>query len=88
MITREKVRRLIAYEEGCGYLHDLVEQDNILVALIGKVQLALPMTLEQCLRPLIGKRISILRTDIPEKQYLYRIIAEELNRENEAVGER
>lgn len=33
--------------------------------------------LEQMLRPLIGQRIAILRTDLPEKPYLLRMLAQE-----------
>jgi hypothetical protein len=77
MKTPEKVRRLISYEECCGYLSDLVENDSILIALIGKVHLALPMSLEHSLRPLIGQRIAILKTDLPEKEYIFRILTEE-----------
>jgi hypothetical protein len=88
MKTPEKVRRLTAYEECCGYLSDLVENDSILIALIGKVHLALPMSLEHSLWPLIGQKISILCTDVPDKQYLFRVLAEEPNRENEVFEER
>ena len=81
-------RHLDSWEEACGFLEVLEEKDASLIAKIGKIRIILPLSLEPELRHLIGKRIAILHSDVPEKQYLYRIIAEELNRENEAVGER
>jgi hypothetical protein len=83
-----KIYRLAYFEEAVGILHEIMEQDGAIIALIGKIRLALPQELEQSLRPLIGQKISILRTDIPDKQYLFRVLAEEPNQENEAVGER
>jgi hypothetical protein len=81
MMTYAEARRLAAYEEGVGNLLELVEEDGILVALIGKVLLALPATMEESLRPLIGKRIAILRTDLPKKEYLFRVLREGPNHE-------
>jgi hypothetical protein len=77
MITSTEARRLAAYEEDVGDLTELVMQDGILFALIGKVLLALPAYMEQSLRPLIGQRIAILRTDLPQREYLFHILAEE-----------
>jgi hypothetical protein len=69
--------RLDHYEEARGLFEDLQDRDGFLVAKIGKVRPALPATLEQSLRPLIGQRIAILRTDLPGKEYLFRILTEE-----------
>jgi len=77
MIASTEARRLAAYEEGAGDLLALVKQDDIIVAHIGKARLALPATLEQSLRPLIGHWIAILRTDLPQREYLFRIRIEE-----------
>ena len=68
-----KAHRLSYFEEAIGSLHGLTEQDGAVIALIAKLHLALPAELEQNLRPLIGQRISIIHTDIPDKQYLYRV---------------
>jgi len=67
------------FEETAGTLYEIVEQDGILNARIGKVRLALPATLEENLLPLIGQRIAILRTDLPQREYLFRILTEEPN---------
>ena len=72
-----KTHRLACFEEAAGVLHEIVEQDDALIALIGKIHLALPFDMEQSLRPLIGQSLSILRTDLPEKPYLYRVLTQE-----------
>jgi hypothetical protein len=41
---------------------------------ISKVVLILPPEMENKLRPLVGTRMEILRTDIPQKEYLVCII--------------
>lgn len=83
-----KIYRLAYFEEAVGILHEIMENDSVLQVRIGQILLALPLSLEQSLRPLIGQRIAVLRTDIPDKTFLFRVLAEEPNRENEAVGER
>ena len=65
------------YEEAVGTLTELAEGQGFLTARISKVVLILPPEMEGKLRPLIGKRIGILRTDIPGKEYLVRIFPEE-----------
>jgi hypothetical protein len=67
------------YEEAVGTLAELTEDQGFLIASISKVNLALPPwpELEEKLCPLIGKRIGILHTDIPHKEYLLRIFPEE-----------
>jgi len=77
MIISTKACRLAAYEEGVGNLRELVIQDGMLIARLGKVNIALPMSLEQSLQPLIGRRIAILRTDLPQKEYLFHVLGEE-----------
>jgi hypothetical protein len=72
-----KIYRLAHFEEAVGILHEIMEQDDALIALIGKIRLALPQELEPSLRPLIGQRMAILHTDIPDKQYLFRVLPPE-----------
>jgi len=69
--------RLDHYEEARGLLETLEEHDGSLVAKIGKVKIIIPQTFEQSLRPLVGRWISILRTDLPQKSYLFRDLASE-----------
>ena len=66
--------RLSFYEECVGVLNNLNEENGLLIALIGKISLALPLELEEKMRPYIGKRVSLIRTDIQGKQYLIRVI--------------
>ena len=72
-----KLYRLACFEEMAGVLHSLIENEGIIVAHIGKIHLALPLDMEGSLRPLVGKRISILKTNIPNKTYLFRVLSEE-----------
>jgi hypothetical protein len=79
--------RLDYYEEARGLLEAIQDQDGFLVAKIGKIRLALPASLEQSLRPLIGQRIAILRTDLPRKEYLFRVLDGETNHsEGDGIG--
>ncbi len=74
MTSFSEALRLSLYEECLGPFGGLTYRDGTLIASIGKIQLVLPAELEQSIRPLIGQKIAILRTDIPDKQYLFRIL--------------
>jgi hypothetical protein len=69
--------RLSLFEEASGPFHELSAEKEMLVALIGKNHLALPHEMEAELRPLIGQRLTILHTDIPNKSYIFRILTQE-----------
>jgi hypothetical protein len=75
--THER-QRLGFYEEAVGTLTETAQEDGILIARISNVALVLPTEMEGKLRPLIGKRIGILHTDIPHKEFLVRIFPEEV----------
>ncbi len=75
--TPLKLYRLTYFEEVAGILHSLTENEGILVAHLGKLRLALPLDMEKHLRPLIGQRTTIIHTDLPEKEYLYRVLSQE-----------
>jgi hypothetical protein len=72
--SHRQVYSLRIYEEAVGELTDISLQDEFLLAQIGKVKLALPAYMLDSVKPLLGKRIAILRTDIPNKYYLLRIV--------------
>lgn len=65
-----KVHRLGFYEESVGDLHNIREVDGYILASIGPVIVILPHELGAKLKPLIGSRIGILRT---EQDYRLRI---------------
>jgi hypothetical protein len=69
--------RLSLFEEASGPFHELSAEQEMLVARVGKIYLALPHEKEAELRPLIGQRITILHTDIPNKSYIFRILTKE-----------
>lgn len=81
-MSRE-VRRLGLWEEGVSVLNDLEVKDGVLYAGFNKFVLALPIEMEGMMRPHVGKRIGVLRTDIQGKQYLIRVIPD---RENNKGG--
>jgi hypothetical protein len=58
-----RVYRLGFYEEAVGVLHDVREEDGYLLAIIGPVVVVLPYELGVKIRPHIGSRIGILRTE-------------------------
>ena len=58
----QKAKILAPWAEVCGILHSLDE--NTLYATIGSYAIALPADLITALKPYLGKRISILRTDL------------------------
>lgn len=72
-----KLRTIELWAEEWGMLHRIIKGDGFLDTHVGKIHLALPLSMEQRLKPLIGQKIAILRTDIPEKQYLVRAIPKE-----------
>ena len=71
-----EIFRLGIWQESADVLRGLVKQQDILIAHLEKVHLALPLSLENSLKPLIGQRIAILRTDLPQKGYILRILEE------------
>jgi len=75
MMRNQETRRLDFYEEAIGVLSELTRDEGFLIVRISKVVLILPPEMENKLRPLVGTRMEILRTDIPQKEYLVRIIS-------------
>lgn len=63
MITHIKSYHLQPFEEAVGNLHNLRVDDPFVVAVIGPVEVLLPMEMEEALSHLIGKRIGVIRTD-------------------------
>jgi hypothetical protein len=71
-----KATRLEPSMEAIGPFIELEERDGILLAEIANCIVVIPLKLKEVLTPYLGCRIAILRTDIPGKEYLYRIIPE------------
>jgi hypothetical protein len=75
-------RSLCFYEEAIGILKELETKEGVLFAKISNVSLAIPLEVEEKMRPHIGKRVGLLCTDIPGKHYLLRVIPDqEMNSE-------
>lgn len=62
------------WEETIGPFLRIWKEECLLIAKIGEVTLILPNELEKALAPLVGTTISILRTDLPKKEWLIRVI--------------
>jgi len=72
--NRSNTITLSPYMEVIGPFVDLVEQDDALLAEIANHIVVLPIELKEALTPHVGRRIAILRTDIPGKEYLFRVV--------------
>jgi hypothetical protein len=64
------------WTEIVGTLHEVLDGEGSSFASIGVKKVALPSRLKEALRPHIGSRIAILRTDLHGKEYLVRRISE------------
>ena len=64
------------WEEGVGHLEKIWKEYGFLKVLVGGITLILPPELENSLEPLVSSSVAILRTDLPEKEYLVRSISE------------
>lgn len=58
------------WEGAIGPLERVWKEDDSLNAKIGKITLILPVAMEKTLAPLVGRTISILRSDLPGKEFL------------------
>jgi hypothetical protein len=74
-----------------GDLEKITSQDDSIFAKIGSYTAVLPAEMENVLRPLVGQRIAILRTDSSTKPYLVRTITvkqNEISREDARTAAR
>jgi hypothetical protein len=74
--NKSKIIVLAPYMEVIGPFVEIDEEDGVLLAEIGKYIVVLPFELKEVLSPHLGRKITILRTDIPGKEYLFRVIPE------------
>lgn len=75
VVDRQNMTILSPYMEAVGTLAGLVEQDGVLLAEIARHVVVLPIGLKDELVPHVGRRIAILRTDIPGREYMIRVIS-------------
>ena len=74
--SESKLTVLLPYMEVIGPFIWFEEQEGVLLAEIAKHIVVLPIELKDALMPHLGRRIAILRTDIPGKEYLWRVLPE------------
>ncbi len=73
-MTAKTHQILSPWMEAIGLFRELVSDGGGLLADIGPVRVYLPLELEAELRPNIGKKIGIIRTDDPTRPYRFRLI--------------
>ncbi|MDF0589696.1 hypothetical protein [Candidatus Methanocrinis natronophilus] len=86
MISSIEIRRLNPWEEAVGHLTELNDEESILLVRIGKIVLALPTDMVDILRPLVGQKIAILKTDDPARPYRFRRVDPDIATKNELAG--
>ena len=64
---------LSPWMEAVGTLHRLDSDEGVLLAEIGPVRVYLPFELEETLRPHVGEKIGVLRTDDIARPYRIRL---------------
>jgi len=82
MSIQTNYRRLSPWEEAVGVLEQLAEYEDVLVAKIGRITLALPTGIGDALRPHLGQRIAILRCDDPARPYRFRRVNPDIATKN------
>ena len=86
-LKNKEVYRQCPFEEIAGILQRLSKNNEVLLAKLGNATIALPLEMESTLRPLMGQRLAILRTDIPGREYLVHICEEIENHDMESAAE-
>jgi hypothetical protein len=82
-IDSKKVLFLEPYEEIVGTIDELSFFEGLLIGRFGTIMIAIPHDMENRIRPFIGKKLGLLRTDLPAKPYLFRL----LDQENATISE-
>ena len=62
------------WHEVVGPLIRLEEREGLLYVEIGRCRVMLPLEMKEPLSPLLGKKVALLCTDIPKKNYLARVM--------------
>lgn len=77
----QKILRLAPWEEACGVLQHVIDDEPLTFLDFGKFRVQLSSTeiasIREQLKKMIGRRISILKTDIHDEPILMRIVEDE-----------
>lgn len=65
------------WEEASGTLNSLKADEEVIIAQVGKILLALPLEMEEKMHHLVRLKISLLRTDEPQRPYLLRVVSDQ-----------
>ena len=74
---QHQMRCLRLWEEAYGIPPELIEKQGAVCVTMGENILVFPPEMEDKLRPFMGRRIGIIRTDLPDEEYIIRVIDEE-----------
>ena len=83
-IDSKRVRFLEPYEEIVDTLGELSFIEGLLIGRFGTITIAIPFDMEDRIRPFVGQKLALLRTDIPEKPYLFRVLDREPTSDDKA----
>jgi len=73
-LLHEGGRHLRPFEEAVGVLNKIEDGGGFLLVSVSKTTVNLPIKMGEVLRPLLGQRMGILRTDDPRRPYLCRTL--------------
>jgi hypothetical protein len=77
----KRILRAMPWDEHCGVLQNVIEDEPFTFLDFGSFRLQISSTeiasIREQLKKMIGRRISLLRTDIPGKPLLLRIVGDE-----------
>lgn len=85
---QQEITWLSPYEEADGTLYELIVDDEFMRARLSGMVLVLPREMDSKLRPFLGTRIGILRTDLPGEEYLVRSLTSAMQWERSEVAHR
>lgn len=76
MMEIHNIIRLSPWQEWCGIVPDIQENKDFAALSIGQKILAVPVNVGIMLRPFIGRRVALLRTDLADEPYIAILIDE------------
>ena len=72
-----KMKCLRRWEAAYGTPTEMTSEQGVVCVAMGENILVLPPEMEDKLRPFMGRRIGIIRTDLPDEEYIIRTLSEE-----------
>lgn len=76
MKTQPEMKCLKLWEEAYGFPTELTAEQGFVSVNMGENILVFPPEMEEVLSHFLGTRIGIIRTDLPDEEYIIRVIDE------------